>query len=82
MVDVVLQILNQVGVGIVRHEDMGCALDGRHQAREAGASAQFQDGFTIGYRRVGFEKVGEDAASVPEVMPLEKTPSVESEQKL
>lgn len=56
LVDVVLEIFDQVGVWVVGYYDWFRAVEGADEAWEAGAGAEFEDGF-VGDERcgVGFE---------------------------
>jgi hypothetical protein len=65
------EVVDELGVRVVSDDDTGGAVEGADEAGEAGAGAEFEDGFVGDEgRRIGFEVGGGCAAGVPEVVAL------------
>lgn len=72
MVDVVLQVLDQVGVGVVCHDDVRGAFYCARETGEAGPGAELEDGFVEDEGGGVLFDVGcEGSAGVPEVVALD-----------
>ena len=71
MLDIVAQVLYEVGVRVVCHDDLGRAVSGADQGWKAGAGTQLENGFVLDESGVvRFEEVGESAAGLPEEVAL------------
>ena len=74
LIDVVLEILDQVVIGVVGDYDKLCAIDAGQQRRKAGSGAQLKDGLVSEIDIfVLFKVFCDDDCGLPKMMALTAT---------